>query len=66
MVTIHRSHVPFEEKDLLTWTSVHWFPNTIETSFAPYTKIAPPVPYVATPAVLCAFAHDTAPLTHHR
>ncbi|MEV7603517.1 hypothetical protein AB0O91_39730 [Kitasatospora sp. NPDC089797] len=61
MATIPRSHVQFEEKDLLTWTSVYWFTNTIGTSFAPHTKVAPPVPYVAAPTVQCAFAHATAP-----
>ncbi|MFI9325191.1 epoxide hydrolase family protein [Kitasatospora aureofaciens] len=55
------SHVPFEEEDLLTWTSAYWFTNTIGTSFAPYAEVAPPAPYVATPTVVSAFAHDTKP-----
>ncbi|MFF4342642.1 epoxide hydrolase family protein [Kitasatospora sp. NPDC001540] len=55
------SHTPFAEEDLLTWISAYWFTGTIGTSFAPYAEFAPPVPYVPTPTVLSAFAHDTKP-----
>jgi hypothetical protein len=55
------SDAPFEEEDLLTWISAYWFTSTIGTSFAPYVEFAMPVPYVPTPTVLSAFAHDTEP-----
>lgn len=55
------SDVPFLEDDLLTWISAYWFTGTIGTSFTPYVEFAPPVPYVSTPTVLSAFAHDTKP-----
>lgn len=52
------SDIPFSEDDLLTWISAYWFTGTIGTSFAPYVEFAPPAPYVKTPTVLSAFAHD--------
>ncbi|WP_341676237.1 epoxide hydrolase family protein [Niveibacterium sp. SC-1] len=52
------SDTPFSEDDLLTWISAYWFTGTIGTSFAPYVEFAPPPPYVQTPTVLSAFAHD--------
>ncbi len=52
------SDIPFSEDDLLTWISAYWFTGTIGTSFAPYVEFTPPAPYVQTPTVLSAFAHD--------
>ena len=55
------SEIPFPDEDLLTWISVYWFTGTIGTSFGPYVEFVPPVPYVRTPTVLSAFAHDSKP-----
>jgi hypothetical protein len=55
------SETPFAEEDLVTWISAYWFTGAIGTSFAPYVEFAPPVPYVRTPTLLSAFAHDTKP-----
>lgn len=55
------SDAPFSHDDLLTWISAYWFTNAIGTSFAPYVEFAKPVPYLPTPTVLSAFAHDTKP-----
>jgi pimeloyl-ACP methyl ester carboxylesterase len=55
------SHTRFSDDDLLTWISAYWFTGAIGTSFGPYVEFAPPVPYLSTPTVLSAFAHDTKP-----
>ncbi len=51
----------FHQDDLLTWISAYWFTNTIGTSFGTYADFVPPVPYVSTPTVISAFAHDIKP-----